>query len=59
MKRTRIRRARIQKKRPWLEALSLDRRDPDIVRAKALARTGRSKLGQAGLPGTKVRCRHG
>jgi hypothetical protein len=45
MKRTRIRRPRVRSKRPWLEALSPDPRDPDVVRAKALARTTRS--GQA------------
>ena len=43
MKRTRIRRPRVRSERPWLEALSPDPRDPDIVRAKALARTARSR----------------
>jgi hypothetical protein len=38
MKRVRIGRRRVRSERPWLEALSLDPRDPDIVRAKALAR---------------------
>ena len=59
MKRTRIRRPRVRSGRPWFEALSPDPRDPDIVRAKALARTARSKLDQTGLLATKVRCRRG
>jgi len=42
MKRIRIGRQRPQSKRPRLEALSPDPRDPDIVRAKALAQTARS-----------------
>ena len=48
MKRIRIGRRRVRGERPWLEALPLDPRDPDIVRAKELARTTRS--GEA--PGT-------
>jgi hypothetical protein len=59
MKRTRIRRPRARSERPRLEALSPDPRDPDIVRAKALARTARFKLDQAGLLATKARCRYG
>jgi hypothetical protein len=43
MKRIRIERRRARSERPWLEALSPDPRDPDIVRAKALAQTGRSR----------------
>ena len=43
MKRTRIKGPRARSERPWLEALSPDPRDQDIVRAKALARTARSK----------------
>ena len=39
MKRIRIDRHRARRERPWLEVLPLDPRDPDIVRAKALART--------------------
>jgi hypothetical protein len=44
MKRIRIERHKIRTKDPWLEdvsldPLSLDPRDPDIVRAKALAQT--------------------
>ena len=42
MKRIRIGRRRARGKRPWLEALSPDPRDPDIVRAKALAQAARS-----------------
>jgi hypothetical protein len=43
MKRILIGRRRVRGERPWLEALSPDPRDPDIVRAKALARTARSR----------------
>jgi hypothetical protein len=42
MKRIRIERRKVRAERPWLEALSPDPRDPDIVRVKALARTARS-----------------
>lgn len=37
MKRIRVERPRARSKRPWLEVLSPDPRDPDVVRAKALA----------------------
>lgn len=47
MKRIRIGRPKVRSKRPWLEALSPDPRDPDIVRAKALAQTERSVKGPA------------
>jgi hypothetical protein len=43
MKRIRIERRRARPERPWREPLSPDPRDPDIVRAKALARTARSR----------------
>jgi hypothetical protein len=43
MKRIRIRRRKIWSERPWLEEVAPDPRDPDIVQAKALARTARSK----------------
>lgn len=43
MKRIRIERRRVRGERPWVEALPLDPRDPDIVRAKTLARTAGSK----------------
>jgi hypothetical protein len=39
MKRIRIGRRRIRSERPWREVFSPDPRDPDIVRAKELART--------------------
>jgi hypothetical protein len=42
MKRIRIERRRTRNERSSLEPLSPDPRDPDIVRAKALARTARS-----------------
>jgi len=38
MKRIRIQRPQVRRERPWLEVLPLDPRDPDVVRAKALAR---------------------
>lgn len=38
MKRIRIQKPRARRERPWSEALPPDPRDPDIVRAKALAR---------------------
>ena len=43
MKRIRIERRRVRSERPWLEVLPPDPRVPDIVRAKALARTAGSK----------------
>jgi hypothetical protein len=43
MKRTRIERPRVLNEHRWLEALSPRLRDPDIVRATALARTARSR----------------
>ena len=39
MKRIRIDRPRIRRERDWIEDLPTDLRDPDLVRAKALART--------------------
>jgi hypothetical protein len=36
----RIHRPRTRRERPWHEALPADPRDPDVVRAKALARAG-------------------
>ena len=38
MKRVRIDRREIRRKRYWEEDLPFDSRDPDVVRAKALAR---------------------
>lgn len=40
MKSIRIQRPRAQRERDWGEALPPDPRDPDVVRAKALARAG-------------------
>ena len=37
MKRIRIEKPKVRQERWWLEALPFDPRDPDIVRAKALA----------------------
>jgi hypothetical protein len=36
----RIHRPKARRERSWQEALPLDPRDPDVVRAKALARAG-------------------
>ena len=50
MKRIRADRPRIRGKRVWTEDPPADPRDPDVVRAKALARarrTGSSRPGQA------------
>jgi hypothetical protein len=38
MKRIRADRPRIRRQRPWPEEFPADPRDPDVVRAKALAR---------------------
>jgi hypothetical protein len=38
MKRIRTDRTKIRRERPWLEEFPADPRDPDVVRAKALAR---------------------
>jgi len=43
MERIRIGRRRASSNRSWLEVLSPDPRDPDIVRAKALAQAARSR----------------
>jgi len=40
VKRIRIDRPRARHDRPWREVLPPDPRDPDVVRAKALARAG-------------------
>jgi hypothetical protein len=37
MKRVRIQRPKRKRERPWLEALTTEPRDPDIVRAKRSA----------------------
>ena len=61
MKRIRIQRPRARRERDWGEALPPDPRDPDVVRAKALARAGdRAEEEQpgshipAGLPGRRA-----
>ena len=43
MKRIRIQRPRGRGERPWLEVLPPDPRDPNVVRAKALARAANSR----------------
>jgi len=50
MKRIRSVAPKSRRERPWLEDLPADPRDPDVVRAKALARarlTGSSRASQA------------
>lgn len=50
MKRIRVDRQRIRRERVWTEDLPADPRDPDVVRAKALARArpgGSSRASQA------------
>ena len=59
MKQIRVEKPKQRRDRAGAQILPLNPRDPDIVRAKALARAARSKLGQTGLLTTKVRCRCG
>jgi hypothetical protein len=40
MRRIRTHRGKVQRDRPWLAILALDPRDPDIVRAKSIDRSG-------------------
>ncbi len=40
MKRIRIDKPKPRRERSWLEVLPLDPRDPDVVRAKAIDRSG-------------------
>jgi hypothetical protein len=47
MKRIHVERRRVRGERPWLGELSRDPRDPDIVRAKALARAAQSTAGRS------------
>jgi hypothetical protein len=52
MKRIRVSRPKIRRERAWTEDLPADPRDPDVVRAKALARArarsaGSSRASQA------------
>jgi hypothetical protein len=55
MKRIRIHKPRVRAGLPWLEALPLDPRDPDIVRAKALAVVHRDHIHMGGSPGREGR----
>jgi hypothetical protein len=40
MRRIRIHRRKVRRDRPWLAVLALDPRDPDVVRAKTIGRSG-------------------
>jgi hypothetical protein len=44
VRRIRIEKPKVHRERPWLEALPLDPRDPDVVRAKALGRSDDRRL---------------
>lgn len=46
MRRIRIEKPEGRRERSWLEALPLDPRDPDIVRAKAIDRSGNRTQGR-------------
>ncbi|HEY2690802.1 MAG TPA: hypothetical protein VGJ50_20340 [Streptosporangiaceae bacterium] len=48
MKRIRIDRPGVRQDQPWREVLPPDPRDPDVVRAKALARAGHPRQKAAG-----------
>jgi hypothetical protein len=52
VRRTRIQRRRARREHDWCEALPPDLRDPDIVRAKALARHGTPRRQPTGRPVT-------
>ena len=45
MRRVRITKPKVRRDRSWLEVLSLDPRDPDIVRAKTIDRAGDQQSG--------------
>jgi hypothetical protein len=45
MKRVRIEKPKPRRERWWLEVLPLDPRDPDVVRAKAIDRSGDRRTG--------------
>ena len=47
MKRIRVDRPRIRRERAWTEDPPADPRDPDVVRAKALARAQSARAGRA------------
>jgi len=53
MKPIRIHKPRVQAGRPWLEVLPVDPREPDVVRAKALAVAHRDHA--AAAPAGEVR----
>ena len=48
MKRIRIDKPRVRRERSWPEDEPIDARDPDVVRAKALARARRVDSSRAG-----------
>jgi hypothetical protein len=50
MKRIRVDRSRIRRKRVWTDDPPADPRDPDVVRAKALARARRTGSPRASQP---------
>jgi len=52
VKQVRIQRRRARGERPWDEVLSPGLRDPDVVRAKALARTRSSRQRAGSLAGS-------
>jgi len=43
MQRIRIQRPKLRRRQPWREVPPLDPRDPDVLRAKALARAARPR----------------
>jgi hypothetical protein len=47
MQRIRIARRKVRRDRPWLEVLTLDLRDPDVVRART-GRCGERRLAVTG-----------
>jgi hypothetical protein len=48
MKQVRVKKSRSPREHPWDEALPADPRDPDILRAKGLVRTGKPGQRMAG-----------
>ncbi len=52
MKRLRIEKKKSRHERSWLKILSLDPRDPDVVRAKSLAVSGTISSNNAHVRGT-------
>jgi hypothetical protein len=43
MRRIRIHRGKVPRDRSWLAVLALDPRDPDVVRAKSIGRSGEGR----------------